>query len=55
LSRADHFEGSGSTDLLGDEELLIEKAQIRDARPEIDSAYQGQDGLAMMSRAVIQS
>jgi FixJ family two-component response regulator len=45
-------DGNGSADLLGDEELLFEKAQVRGARFEIDSAYQGQDGLAMMSRAV---
>jgi PAS domain S-box-containing protein len=45
-------EDSGSTDLQGDEELLFEKAQVRGARFEIDSAYQGQDGLAMMSQAV---
>jgi PAS domain S-box-containing protein len=45
-------EGVGSTDLLGDEELLFEKAQVHGALFEIDSAYQGQDGLAMMSRAV---
>ena len=45
-------EGSGSTDLVGDEALLFDKAQIRGAHFDIDSAYQGQDGLAMMSRAV---
>jgi PAS domain S-box-containing protein len=45
-------EDSGSSDLLGDEELLFEKVQVRGARFKIDSAYQGQDGLEMMSRAV---
>jgi PAS domain S-box-containing protein len=45
-------EDSGSTDLQGDEELLFEKTQIRGAHFEIDSAYQGQEGLALMSRAV---
>jgi CheY-like chemotaxis protein len=48
-------EDSGSTDLQGDEELLFEKAQVRGVRFEIDSAYQGQDGLAMMSRAVAEN
>jgi PAS domain S-box-containing protein len=43
---------SVSTDLLGDEELLFEKVQVRRARFRVDSAYQGQDGLEMMSRAV---
>ena len=45
-------DGSGSTDLQGDEELLFEKVQVSGARFEIDSAYQGQDGLVMMRQAV---
>jgi PAS domain S-box-containing protein len=45
-------EGSRSVDLQGDEELLFEKAQVRGACFEIDSAYQGHDGLAMMIQAV---
>jgi PAS domain S-box-containing protein len=45
-------EGGVSADLLGDEELLFSKMQVSGARFEIDSAYQGQDGLAMLSQAV---
>jgi len=42
----------GSYELAGDEELLFQKVQVRGSRFEIDSAYQGQDGVAMMGRAV---
>ena len=45
-------EGSGTADLLGDEELLFQKVEVRGAQFEIDSAYQGQDGLVMVDRAV---
>jgi len=45
-------EGSGASDLAGDEELLFQKVQVHGSRFEVDSAYQGQDGLAMMDRAV---
>jgi PAS domain S-box-containing protein len=48
-------EDSGSRDLQMDEELLFEKVPVRGARFQIDSAYQGQDGLAMMSRAVAEN
>ena len=45
-------EGGGAAELLGDEELLFQKVEIRGSRFEIDSAYQGVDGLAMVDRAV---
>lgn len=41
-----------STDLLDDEEFLFEKVEVNASRFSLDSAYQGQDGLAMVSRAV---
>jgi two-component system, sensor histidine kinase and response regulator len=45
-------EGRAVAELQGDEELLFEKVQVRGARFEIASAYQGQDGLALMTQAV---
>jgi CheY-like chemotaxis protein len=45
-------EDGGSAGLQLDEELLFDKVQISGAHFEIDSAYQGQDGLAMMSQAI---
>ncbi len=45
-------EGSGSSDLAVDEQLLFKKAQVRGSRFVIDSAYQGREGLAMVNRAV---
>jgi diguanylate cyclase (GGDEF)-like protein len=45
-------ECSVPTNLLGDEELLFQRVQVGGARFELDSAYQGQDGLAMVGRAI---
>jgi diguanylate cyclase len=45
-------EGAGSAELMGDEELLFRKVEVRGGRFEVDSAYQGRDGLAMVDRAV---
>jgi len=43
---------SGGPDLLADEEFLFQKQQVRGAHFEIDSAFQGQDGLAMVAQAI---
>jgi len=45
-------EASGPEQLLEDEELLFNTTPIRTSRFEIDSAYQGQQGLAMVDQAV---
>ena len=45
-------EGAGSPDLLDDEELLFQMPRVHAATFAIDSAYQGQDGLAMVTRAL---
>jgi hypothetical protein len=45
-------EASGPEQLLEDEELLFNTTAIRTSRFEIDSAYQGQQGLAMVDQAV---
>ena len=43
---------SEAPDLLADEELLFQKQQVSGARFELDSAFQGQDGLAMVAQAI---
>ncbi len=43
--------GNAGTDLLEDEAFLFEKVEVNGARFTLDSAYQGQEGLAMVSRA----
>ncbi|MFN7994982.1 MAG: EAL domain-containing protein [Bryobacteraceae bacterium] len=45
-------EAEGHQDLAEDEELLFNTTTVRSARFVIDSAYQGQEGLAMVERAV---
>jgi len=45
----------GHSDLLEDEELLFNTTPIQTSRFEIDSAYQGQEGLAMVDRAVAET
>jgi signal transduction histidine kinase len=45
-------EDSGASELAEDEELLFQKVRVHSSRFEVDSAYQGLDGLAMMDRAV---
>ena len=44
---------SGATpDLLADEEFLFQRHEVRGAKFELDSAFQGQDGMALAAQAV---
>src|SRR5581483_10886334 len=45
-------EGGSTSDLLDDEEFLFDATPVPRAQFDIDSAYQGQEGLAMVDRAV---
>jgi diguanylate cyclase (GGDEF)-like protein len=48
-------EAAGPQDLLADEELLFQTVRMTTARFEIDSAYQGQEGLAIVERALAEN
>ncbi len=48
-------EVAGEPDLLADEELLFNTTPVQTCRFEIDSAYQGQEGLAMVDRAIAEN
>lgn len=45
-------EADGGPDFSADEELLFNSKPVENSRFEIDSAYQGEEGLAMVDRAV---